>query len=145
MIKIHEFRIDHDKVVGNAAFVGAQYDNWRAIRELTKLDRVGDAFVSEPMATTEPRYLVIEEYLRSMFGDWLGWGISNLTGGYHLIRTQAPLNYDYGYCIEIATTVVPGEKSERLVAIPVKSVEYQVARYGSGMYTAVDCSNLSLK
>jgi hypothetical protein len=62
------------------------------------------------------------------------------TSEYKLVITNAPEAYDYDYCIPIGLAHVdenmPKTPSSppRLVAIPKKSVEYQTARYSSGLY-----------
>ena len=95
-------------------------------------------FETEPMSTTSAKFFIIEQCLRSMYGDPPHL-IVNMTGKYKLLRTRAPQCYDYGYVIEIGT--MPGEfGEERLLAIPKESVEYQSGRYSSGMYTPIDCS-----
>lgn len=48
---------------------------------------------------------------------------------YRLINTTAPRAYDYGYVLELYDG---GE--QRVVAIPDDYVDYQVARYESGLY-----------
>lgn len=99
---------------------------------------VGDFYVSEPMATTSTKYFLVEQYLRSLFGDPPHL-FEDLTKNYKLLRTRAPQAYDYGYVIEVGT--VQGEREpERLVAMPKERVEYQSGRYSSGLYTPIDCS-----
>ena len=95
-------------------------------------------YESEPMSTTSAKFFDIEQLLRTMYGDPPHL-IVNMTGKYRLLRTRAPQAYDYGYVVEVGT--MEGEfGTERLVAIPKESVEYQSGRYSSGMYTPIDCS-----
>lgn len=94
-------------------------------------------YFSAPMATTSAQYFIVENALRSMFGDPPHL-FEDVTSNYKLLRTRAPQAYDYGYVIEIGT--MPGEfGTERLVAIPKENVEYQSGRYSSGMYTPIEC------
>lgn len=138
MLRIVQFKIDYDKLIERAE---TNEYTVRAIQEYTKIDRVGEDFLTEPMATTERRYFDVEQCLRSMFGDRIHWDVVDLTDKYQLLRTRAPQSYDYGYVIEVG--VMPGEterETERLVAMPREDVEYQSGRYSSGMYTPIDCS-----
>jgi len=112
-----------------------------ALQKYVDLHSDGDDFVTEPMATTERKCFDAEACLRSLFGDRTCWDFVDLTKKYVLVRTRAPQAYDYGYCIEVG--VMPGEterETERLVALPKESLEYQSGRYSSGMYTPIDCS-----
>lgn len=94
-------------------------------------------YVSEPMSTTSAKYFLVEQCLRSLFGDPPHL-FEDMTAGYKLLRTRAPQAYDYSYVIEIGT--MPGEFGpERLVAIPKEHVAYQSGRYSSGMYTPIEC------
>ncbi len=136
MLRIVQFKIDYEAFIKRAE---TRRDAVNAIQELTKIDRVGKHWLAEPMATTESRYFVIEQWLRSIFGDRIHWDVVDLSAKYKLLRTRAPQSYDYGYCIEVGT--MPGEHGEeRMVALPKESVEYQSGRYSSGMYTPIDCS-----
>lgn len=94
-------------------------------------------FISEPMPTTSVRFFNAEQCLRSMFGDPPHL-IEDITAEYRLLRTRAPKSYDYSYVVEVGT--MEGEfGTERLVAIPRTSVDYQSGRYASGMYTPITC------
>lgn len=136
MLRIVRFKIVREKLI---KFAETRRDAVKAIQELTDLDSSGDSFYAEPMATTEARYFVVEQWLRSMFGDRIHWDTVDLTADYTLLRTRAPKAYDYGYVIEIGR--MDGEfGEERMVAIPKESVAYQSGRYSSGMYTPIDCS-----
>jgi hypothetical protein len=143
MFRIVQFTMDYDKLI--EAGKTNEY-TVRRIQEDTEIGRRGDNFVSEPMATTERRYFDIEQGLRSMFGDRIHWDVVDITDKYRLLRTRAPRAYDYGYVIEVGEMPFRPEKNEterdteRLVAIPKESVEYQSGRYASGMYMPIDCS-----
>jgi len=94
-------------------------------------------YYSAPMATTSALFFECEQLLRSLVGDPPHL-VEDLTPEYRLLRTRAPQAYDYDYCIEVGS--MAGEfDTERLVAMPVESVEYQSGRYSSGMFTPIDC------
>lgn len=101
------------------------------------LSLVDGFYVSLPMSTTSAQFFECEGYLRSLVGDPPHL-IDDVTATFSLLRTRAPVAYDYGYVITVGT--MPGEfGEERLVAIPKRSVEYQSGRYASGMFTPIDC------
>jgi len=137
------FRIVHLKVpyqdfIEKSGQAGAGRVNAERIQKLCDIGRVGEFWHSEPMATTSAKFFIVEQSLRSLYGDPPHLFV-DVTANYKLLRTRAPQSYDYGYVIEIGT--MEGEHGpERLVAIPKKSVEYQSGRYSSGMYTPIDCS-----
>lgn len=138
MFRIVQFKIDREELIQIAR---TNEYTVRTIQNLTQLERIGDDWLTEPMATTERRYFDVEQCLRSLFGDRIHWDVVDLSEDYRLLSTRAPVAYDYGYVIEVG--VVPGKtekETERLVAMPKKSVEYQSGRYSSGMYTPIDCS-----
>ena len=138
MFRIIYLKVDRRKLVDLAESRSTTVD---ALQKYVKLDRDGDDFVTEHMATTERKYFDAEQCLRSLFGDRINWDVVDVTPKYKLFRTRAPQAYDYGYCVEVAT--MPGETerdTERLVAIPRERVEYQSGRYSSGMFTPIDCS-----
>jgi len=137
MFRIIQFAIPYEDFIKKAGD-GANRSTVEGIQENCKLDRDGDKWVSEPIATTSARFFVVEQYLRSLYGDPPHL-IKDVTAKYKLLRTRAPVAYDYGYVVEIGT--MPGEfGEERMVAIPKESVEYQSGRYCSGMFTPIDCS-----
>lgn len=51
--------------------------------------------------------------------------------------TNAPLGYDYGYCIQVAEGICYGDLTGRLVLIPAVQWAYQTGRYRSGLHAAV--------
>ena len=51
-----------------------------------------------------------------------------------LVKTTTPKAYDYGYAIE----VYGEDRDERFVLIPVDKLEYQMGRYLSGGFAAVE-------
>lgn len=55
--------------------------------------------------------------------------IGHISMEYAIVSTTAPVAYDYGY-------VIPVQEGggKRFVAMPLEHVEYQTARYSSGMY-----------
>lgn len=142
MFRVVQFKVEFEELI--AASKHNEY-TVRRVNESAEWGHRGDHFVSEPMATTERRYFDIEQCLRSLFGDRMHWDTVDLTSKYRLFRTRAPQSYDYGYVIEIGTMLFRPEKNEserdteRLVAIPKESVDYQSGRYASGMYTPIDC------
>lgn len=138
MFRIVQFKIDYEELI---AIAKTQEFTVRAIQDLTQFERIEDDWLTEPMATTERRYFDVEQCLRSLWGDRINWDVVDLSENYRLLSTRAPVAYDYGYVIEVG--VVPGKtekETERLVAMPIHSVEYQSGRYSSGMYTPIDCS-----
>lgn len=138
MFRIIQFRLPYDRMIEMAHEGAPHRSTVERIQAITSIDRDGGSFVTPPMATTSTVFFELEQLVRSMFGD-PPHIIKDLTASYRLLRTRAPVAYDYGYVIQIGT--MPGEfGEERLVAIPAKSVEYQSGRYSSGMYTPVDCS-----
>jgi hypothetical protein len=148
MLRIVQFKVTFERLLEAAKhseltvrFIGEQ-STWGHPGNDSYLAAENRAdWVSEPMATTERRYFEIEQSLRSLFGDRIHWDTEDLTAEYKLLRTRAPQSYDYGYVIEIG--VMPGQTerdTERLIAMPKESVEYQSGRYSSGMYTPIDCS-----
>jgi len=136
MFRIIQLTIDSKSLIDVAESRRTTVD---ALRKYVDLGRDGKNFVSEPMATTSAKYFDAEQCLRSIFGDRIHWDVKDLTADYKLFRTRAPVDYDYGYVVEIGR-MDGRDKEERLVAIPHKSVEYQSGRYASGMFTPVDCS-----
>ena len=143
MFRIVQFKIDYEKLI---AIAESRRTTVEAIQNYTRIEHVGNDFLTEPMATTERRYFDIEACLRSLWGDRFNWDVIDLTDKYRLLRTRAPQAYDYGYCIEVGVMPFRPEKNEtekhteRLIAMPIESVEYQSGRYSSGMYTPIDCS-----
>ena len=138
MNRIVTFEIDFDALVDASDANRSTVEN---IYNLTKLHSDDDKFVSEIMSTTEDRYFAIESYLRSLFGDrGSRWDTKDLTSEYSLLRTSAPVDYDYGYVIEIDTCPGLGGKIDRMVAMPKTRVEYQSGRYSSGLFTSWECS-----
>lgn len=134
MFRIIQFKIPADKV---EQWAEQEKSAFRMLTSKCDLNPNKGFYTSEPMATTSAKFFECEQYLRSLAGDPPHL-IEDLTKGYRLLRTRAPQNYDYGYCIEVGT--MPGEFGvERLVAMPVESVEYQSGRYSSGMFTPIDC------
>jgi len=136
MLRIIEWRLPRNETVALAE------TRKSSVERLQKLVHMhsdnGDEFVIEPMATTSDLYFQVEQILRSLFGDPPHLA-KDLTADYALLRTRAPVAYDYDYVIQIGT--VAGEfGEERLVAMPKKSVEYQSGRYSSGMFTPINCS-----
>lgn len=105
--------------------------------ECGDLARVDGFYTSIPISTTSKQFFVAEQYLRSLVGDPPHL-IEDVTDRFALLRTRAPVAYDYSYVITIGR--MDGEfGEERLVAIPKRSVEYQSGRYASGMFTPIDC------
>jgi hypothetical protein len=101
------------------------------------LARIDGHYVSLPMSTTSAQFFECEQYLRSLVGDPPHL-IDDVTGTFALLRTRAPVAYDYSYVLTIGT--MPGEfGEERLVAVPKRSVEYQSGRYASGMFSPIAC------
>ena len=137
MNRIVQFEIDFDALVDAADCNSSTVE---AIYNLTKLSSGDDKFTSEIMSTTEDRYFAIENYLRSLFGDRTKWDTKDLTSEYSLLRTSAPVDYDYGYVIEIGTCPGLSGKIDRMVAMPKTRVEYQSGRYSSGLFTSWECS-----
>lgn len=102
-----------------------------ALREAANLRSANSFFVSDPMLTTSQIYALTMPALERL---GLTESIEDLTVEYQICRTLAPKEYDYAYCVDVATN-----GKERTVAIPVRSYDYQTGRYASGNYTAVAC------
>lgn len=126
------------------AFAEAYKDNKGTVERLQNLVELissNGVFCTEAMATTSAKYFEAEGYLRSLFGDSgtsSKWQVIDYTSNYSLLRTRAPQNYDYGYCVEVGT--VAGQfGEERLVAMPSDRVGYQSGRYESGMFIPTAC------
>ena len=62
--------------------------------------------------------------------------IGHFSREYTLTITTAPRAYDYEYVIEVGETYMPPDCTipARAVYIPTERVEYQCARYASGLY-----------
>ena len=135
MFRIIQWRLPKDKILESAKSDSYQVNR---LQDLTDLHSGKGEFTTPPMATTSAMFFEVEQCVRSMFGDPPHL-IKDLTADYTLLRTRAPVAYDYDYCIEIGTMAGKfGE--ERLVAVPNDRVEYQSGRYSSGMFTPIDCS-----
>ena len=138
MIRIIQFKINRESLIDSAEFNRSAVEH---IHELTKLESDGDVFLTERMATSEPRFFEIEGYLRSIFGDRSKWDVIDVSAEYKVIRTSAPKDYDYGYVIELGDAPeAKYHKPERLVAMPESRVEYQSGRYSSGLHSSWPCS-----
>lgn len=138
MFSIVRFKIPCARVDAWVENGNSTFERFYTLAQLNHRRSRDDFYLSEPMSTTRARFFECEQYLRSLVGDPPHM-IEDLTGSYSLLRTRAPVAYDYGYVIEIGT--IPGEFGvERLVAIPFESVEYQSGRYASGMYTPIMCT-----
>jgi len=139
MFRIIRFEIDQEALIASA---DVHMSTVRALQEIGELGRYDGAFSSKAMATTSPGYFEMEQRLRSLFGDGGKsgkWQVIDHSKKYGLLRTRAPKEYDYGYCVEIGT--IAGENGpERLVAMPADRVEYQSGRYSSGLFCPVNCS-----
>ena len=62
-----------------------------------------------------------------------------------LVETNAPPDYDYGYCIVAYDSGTYGKADcGRLVWMPEESFDYQTGRYASGLYTASRVESESL-
>ena len=111
------------------------------LHELVDLTSSNGVFYTVAMATTSTKYFEVESCLRSLFGDSgasAKWQVIDYSSVYVLIRTKAPKDYDYGYCVDAGQ--VAGESgTERLVAVPQDKVAYQSGRYESGMFMPVAC------
>lgn len=112
-------------------------DTVERIQETGDLISSNGVFSTKAMATTSSDYIEIESVLRGLFGESDKWKVIDYSSQYVLVRTRAPRDYDYGYCVDVGT--VGGACIERLVAVPVGKLEYQSGRYSSGMYTPVAC------
>lgn len=65
------------------------------------------------------------------------WCVVDYSDEYTLVETTAELAYDYGYCVQVCDLPESTfKKSARIVAIPHSNVEYQTARYASGLHGA---------
>jgi len=107
------------------------------LRELTPLNGHDGNFTSVPMASTDAAYSLVKDAIVRLLGDSEPY-LEDLTAEYAIVRTRAPKDYDYSYCLDIGT--VAGDRGqERIIAIPKHSVAYQTARYGSGLYGTVSC------
>jgi hypothetical protein len=136
MFRIVQFRIPTDQF---DALIESKPDATRRFYdEAGHGHSTGGFYRSDTMATTDKRFFVAEQYLRSLVGDPPHL-VEDVTQEYALYRTRAPKAYDYGYVVEVGR--VDGEfGEERLVAIPKQFAEYQSGRYSSGMFTPVKCS-----
>ena len=148
MFRIIRIEIDLEALVEASKSNASTVERLQDLVDLTSSNGV---FYTEAMATTSAKYFEAEGYLRALFGDggsinacaenrdYSGnWVVIDYSNIYKLIRTRAPKDYDYGYCVEVGQ--VDGMNStERLVAMPEDKVEYQSGRYSSGMYTPVAC------
>lgn len=149
MFRIIRFEIDKEALIDVAE---SRREAVQRIQDLGDIQSSNGVFYTKAMATTSADYFVVEQTLRSLFGDGCSvvasaedrpvsgkWVVCDYSDGYKLLRTRAPQAYDYGYVVEVGT--MQGEfGEERLVAMPKDRVEYQSGRYSSGMYTPVDCS-----
>lgn len=138
MIRIIRFEIDDEALY---AAHKASRGTVERLQDLLDLSSSNDVYSSEAMATTSAKFFEAEGYLRSLFGDGGEsgkWQAIDYTEQYALLRTRAPKDYDYGYCVEVGQ--VAGEfGDERLVAMPKDRVEYQSGRYSSGMFMPTRC------
>jgi len=60
--------------------------------------------------------------------------IGPVSNEYVLVKTTCPKAYDYGYTIEIHDAI----RGERFVLVLTDKLEYQMGRYLSGGYAAVE-------
>lgn len=60
--------------------------------------------------------------------------IGPVSNEYVLVKTNCPKAYDYGYCIE----VYGEDRDERFVLVLANKLEYQMGRYLSGGFAAVE-------
>ena len=148
MFRIIRFEIDSTALIAASK---ERRGTVEKIQDIGDLESSNGVFFSKAMATTSAEYFELEGYLRSLLGDGGSivataeerehsgkWVACDYSAIYKLVRTRAPKDYDYGYCVEIAT--VAGEFGpERLVAMPADRVEYQSGRYSSGMFMPVVC------
>jgi len=149
MLKIVRFEIDRE------AFAAAYKTDKSVVERLQDwgdLQSSNGVFYSKAMATTSSDYFNIEAGLRSLFGDGGSinasaenrdhsgkWVVCDYSDIYTLVRTRAPKDYDYAYCVEVGVTTTEfGE--ERMVAMPSDRVAYQSGRYSSGMFFPTVCS-----
>jgi hypothetical protein len=79
------------------------------------------AIVSNPVFVTERLATLHIEYKRE-----------SLTRDYERYLTSAPKEYDYDYTLHLGDL----DEKRRIVAIPIKSAEYQTGRYRSGLYAS---------
>ena len=143
------FRIIRIEIDKEALIEASKYrdDTVCRIQDLGALESSNGVFYTRAMSTASEEYFELEGYLRSLFGDGSSivataedrevsgkWVVCDYTDIYKLLRTRAPKDYDYGYCVEIGTV-----GKERLVAMSEDRVEYQSGRYSSGMFPAVAC------
>jgi len=138
MFRIIRFEIDEE------AYAEAyEHSNGtlRRLSDLLDLNSSNTVYASEAMATTSLKYYEAEQYLRAMFGDggesgkWQAIDYSDL---YALVRTRAPKDYDYAYCIDCGQ--IEGINGpERMVSMPKNRVTYQSSRYSSGMFFPTVC------
>jgi hypothetical protein len=135
MLRIVRFEIDSEAFY--EAYKSSE-STVKRIQDAGDLDSNCDVYASKAMSTTSSDYFNVEAGLRSLFGDQTKWKVIDYSDNYALVRTRAPVDYDYGYCVQVGVVTTEfGE--ERLVAMPKDRVEYQSGRYGSGMFSAVDC------
>jgi hypothetical protein len=148
MLRIIRFEIDFDALVDAS---DASRSTVERLQDLVELTSSNDVFYTPAMSTASALYFDIEACLRTLFGDGGSivasaeereiagkWVVVDYSDIYSLIRTRAPKDYDYAYCVDVGR--VDGMSSEeRLVAMPKDRVTYQSGRYGSGMFSAVDC------
>jgi hypothetical protein len=113
-------------------------DTVERLCEVLDLQSSNGVFCSEAMATTSTKYLETMDCLKALFSDDNNWNEIDYSTQYVLVRTRAPRDYDYGYCVDVGT--VGGAAIERLVAVPAGKLEYQSGRYSSGMYMPTVCS-----
>lgn len=136
MFRIIRIEIDFE------AFIEAgktRRDTVERIYELGDIISSNGVFATKAMSTTASDYFEMKDALQSLFGDTSGkWTEIDYSTQYVLVRTRAPRDYDYGYCVDVGT--VGGAAIERLVAVPAGKLEYQSGRYSSGMYMPTVCS-----
>jgi hypothetical protein len=149
MLRIIRFEIDLEALVEASK---TRETTVRTIQDLGDLQSSNGVFYTRAMSTASAAYFDIEQCLRSLFGDGSSivasaedretsgkWVVCDYSDIYKLVRTRAPKDYDYAYCVDVGR--VDGMSSEeRLVAMPADKVEYQSGRYSSGMFTPIDCS-----
>ena len=149
MFRIVRIEVDYDALIEKGE---TRRDQIKRLYELADLQSSNGVFYTKAMSTTSAAYFEVEQIFRSMFGDGstivataedreyhAKWVVCDYSDIYKLLRTRAPRDYDYAYCVEVGT--MQGEfGEERLVAVPKDRVDYQSGRYSSGMFTPVDCS-----
>jgi hypothetical protein len=59
---------------------------------------------------------------------------------YDVVRTRAPIAYDYGYVLRLGDLDMG---DERIVAIPEQYTEYQSNRYASGLFSPAPVEDMS--